>query len=489
MKNVLNIMIILFTVIISILLFFVLIKDDSESYEFKINGDTDIYLLLNGQYNDSGVIAFYNGKNYADKIIVTSDFDSSVVRTYTIKYEFKEVNKSLERRIHVDNFDNYFIVDYPTDLSNEIDLNIKIDTEKVDRYVLPDGSVKHENTTYKIDDNGTYSFTIYDKYNNSVTKNIVISNISTIDIIPTPIATLEPSPIATQEPIVTPTTNPTIVPTIVPSIEPTMEPESQKMEIHFIGSQVGYYDDSILIRTKKATIYMDGGRGAAAAVSYLKKMNVTTIDYVIGSHTEMDHIDAQADIIRQFDVKHALYPNSITNCGCSCTSDDVRNVTAALKEKNMTPEVQSVPSKLQIGDMTLYFIAPYTIGCNKNNNSFIFILQYGSTKFMFTGDADSDFNNQAQMENNAKSLGLSGIEADVVKYPHHGNMLLGDRFYKATKVKSIVVPNFGARQHPNQTVLNHLNDLGIKVYRQSDSSTGNILITSDGKTINFEMNV
>ncbi len=270
--------------------------------------------------------------------------------------------------------------------------------------------------------------------------------------------------------------------------EKPKEEKLGKLEIHFINAG-GYYDDAIFIKSDKAAIFIDGGRGKDAVVKYLHDLNVQKIDYVIGSHTEYDHIDAQAEVIKQFNVSHALYPNNITRCGCSCESIDVGNVNLALRNKNMTPEVQPIPSKLTIGNMTLYFIAPLSIGCNKNNNSFIFILQFGNNKFMFTGDADSNFNKSDELIAHAKSLGLSGIEADVFKYPHHGNQSLSDKLFDTMKTKYIVVPNVNASQHPTQYFRDKINAKGIKMYRQSDSKTGNILITSDGNNINFTMDV
>ncbi len=262
---------------------------------------------------------------------------------------------------------------------------------------------------------------------------------------------------------------------------------SSSLEIHFIAS--GFYDDAILIRTDKATIFMDGGRGEDKVVQYLSDLKIKTIDYVIGSHTEYDHIDAQGAVIRTFNVKHALYPNSITSCGCRCESTDVRKVVSALNSKNMKPEVQSVPSKLTIGDMTLYFLAPYKLGCNKNNNSFVFILQFGNTKFMFTGDAYSVFNDLNQMTQNAKTLGLSGFAVDVFKYPHHGNQALSTNLLDLLEAKSIIAPNYHAPDIPSKTMKDRIQSKGIKLYRQSDSSTGNILVKSDGKNITIKMNI
>ena len=55
--------------------------------------------------------------------------------------------------------------------------------------------------------------------------------------------------------------------------------------------------------------------------------------------------------------------------------------------------------------------------------------------------------------------------------------------------KYVVVPNNGAPGNPSKASLNRLADYKVKVYRQSDSKTGNILITSDGKNITFKMDV
>ena len=277
----------------------------------------------------------------------------------------------------------------------------------------------------------------------------------------------------------------------VPKEEPKKEPveeKPKKMEIHFINAG-GYYDDAILIRSDKATIYIDGGRGKDAVVKYLHELKINTIDYVIGSHTEYDHIDAQGEVIKQFNVKHAIYPNDITRCGCSCESNDVWRVNSALKSKNMQPEVQPVPSKLVVGDMTLYFLAPYKIGCNKNNNSFIFILQFGNNKFMFTGDADSALNDVNQLLTNAQKLGLTGIETNLLKYPHHGNQGLNDTFLDKIKASYVVVPNVNACTTPARVSIDKLNARNIKMYRQCDSKTGNILVTSDGKNINITMDI
>ena len=262
----------------------------------------------------------------------------------------------------------------------------------------------------------------------------------------------------------------------------------KNLEIHFMKADV-YYDDAILIRSNDTTIFIDGGRGYNSVIEYLDDLSITDIDYVIGSHTEYDHIDAQSLIIDKYNVKNVIYPNDIYNCGCRCDNKDVGKVKKSLDNKNIKATVQSVPSKLDIGDISLYFLAPFALYCNKNNNSFVFILKYYDNTFMFTGDADSAMHNYNKLNENAKKLGLSSAKVDVVKYPHHGNETLDNNFIDSVGAKYFIVPNSKFPRFPTKDNLNKLKNKGIEVYRQSDSKTGNILITSNGKDINFTMDI
>ena len=210
---------------------------------------------------------------------------------------------------------------------------------------------------------------------------------------------------------------------------------------------------------------------------------------MIGSHLDNDHIAAQADIINNFQVSEIYYPDDIFNCvkNGTCTSFDQEHIVDTLRSSNKTPKIIKPPKKVVVGDMTLYFLAPNKIGSNKNENSFIFILKYQNNTFMFTGDAGSQLSVDA-LQSNASSLGIS-LKIDVLKYPHHGNGHISSTFLSTAKPKYVIVPNYYAPKYPSAENQAKLNSYGITTYRQSDSSTGNILITSDGNKISIINNV
>ncbi len=480
---------------------------------FKLNDEKEVYLLLNGNYNDPKVEAIENEVDCSENVVINSNLDSSIAGDYTITYSLS--NNTLERIIHVSDFSEFFKIEYDSEtIVDSLVIQLTIDQEKISKYVLPDGSEKTSNETFTVSKNGDYTFTIYDQYGNKYDRVINIKNIRIIE----PLSGNCNASIDNGKTTINVNANKKIIKYVYNGVESTSNPyvfnkevkdnsvviydeDNQykeikcvtketlgTMKIHFINAG-GFYDDAILIQTNKATIWIDGGRGKEKIIPYLRSKGVSKIDYIIGSHTEYDHIDAEGEIIKNFDVKNVIYANSIYSCGCRCDNTDVRSVLSALNAKGMKASVQSVPSTLVIGNMTLYFIAPTTLTCNKNNNSFVFILKFGNNKFMFTGDSDSPLKDVNTLTANAKKLGLSNINVDVVKYPHHGNEYLSDNFINAVNAKNYVVPNMNRADVPNNNFRNEMKKRGVGVYRQSDSKTGNILITSDGTSIKFTMDV
>ena len=162
---------------------------------------------------------------------------------------------------------------------------------------------------------------------------------------------------------------------------------------------------------------------------------------------------------------------------------------------NKKPIIVKSPVRNIIGEMNLFFLAPTEIITNNgiaNENSFIFILKYYNNTFMFTGDAPNRERNVTKltetMNNLIRKSGISypqGLDVDVLKYPHHGNTSFTDDFLSAVKPEYVIVPNYYAAKYPNADNQAMLNKYGIKTYKQSDSSTGNIVIISDGNNISI----
>lgn len=502
----------------------VIVKGYSKN-SFSLKGDSEINIFKGEPYIEAGYVAYDELGNDISSAVTVSGSVNNVSGRYEITYALirNNIKKELKRIVNVLDLETYIELDSekPSNSSNKINL---IATGKDYSYtILPNG--KQDNSReieYEVSENGTYNFKVY-AGNKYILKTIVVNNIYK-DLVATCTITqgnnqifvtvdssggygeLEYSYLDktsysayTREKIyyfknkVKETTvkvkdkagNIKNISCSNPNIKVS------PLEIHFIAS--GHYDDSILIRSDDKVIYIDGGRSGCKNhdINYLKDLGITKIDYMIGSHVEYDHIQAQAYILDTFQVDRILYPVDIYTCvnTCHChDSNDNALVLDSLKRNNKKAEMVSIPTKIVAGDMTLYFIAPWNKVCNNNNNSFIFILTYSNNSFMFTGDTYSPLNDITTLTSYAQKLGLKNIDVDMLKYPHHGNSSLSDKVLNAIKPEIVIVPNYNASKYPTETNQKIVKSHGAKMYRQSDSSTGNLTLISDGNNIKVYMN-
>ena len=497
-----------------------------------LKGSTTIYLKVGDTYQEPGykVIDSVDG-NLGDKVTVTGRVDTSKVGTYKLIYSVTNnsgVTTSKKRVIVVMDSNISLTLNNEDYTNKNVNINIYVMDNFFDYLILPNGNkVTSKSYTYELSDNGEYKFIIYNKLGEKTEKSINVNNIDKVS--PTGscsgtygngksnITIKSSDNIGIQKYVidgVSYVNNNITLDREVSSVSvriydkalnskdiscslsksgsskpgsssPSSKPviKSKNMEIHFIYS--GHYDDAILIRTDNKVILIDSGRWNCRkkVTPYLKELGISKIDLMIGSHLHNNHIAAQGDILSNFTVDKIYYPDDIFNCASKKTCDkfDQENIVEALNKYNKKPEVIVPPKKVIVGEMELYFLAPNKIANNVNNNSFIFILKFYNNTFMFTGDARTTLtvNN---LQNNASLLGIS-LKIDMLKYPHHGNSSIPWDTLDRLNPEYVIVPNKGLAKYPNSDNRYRLSKKGIKVYKQSDSKTGNIVLLTDGNKI------
>ena len=148
-----------------------------------LNGDEIIYIVMGNNYEEPGfnAIDIVDG-NVNDKVLISNNVDINVEGEYLINYSITNTrgySNHVTRKVNVLNRESDLVVDYtinPRNLTNEdvvIKLNISSDYKKI---INPEGREINE-LEYVAEENGTYKFTIYDKYDRIIEKEIVIDNI------------------------------------------------------------------------------------------------------------------------------------------------------------------------------------------------------------------------------------------------------------------------------------------------------------------------
>ena len=248
----------------------------------------------------------------------------------------------------------------------------------------------------------------------------------------------------------------------------------QALKVNYINVGQG---DSILIQTPTGkNILIDGGKTdqTATVENYLHSAGVTTLDYVIATHADADHIGSLDSVIKDFNIGKVYMPN-VTN-----TTYTFADLLTAMQSKNLTFNRAKAGGNLDLGTgIEADFVGPvkdsYT---DANDYSAVLHLKYGSTSFLFTGDAET------QSESDMIASGAD-LQSTVLKVGHHGSSSsTSEAFLKAVNPKYAVIsvgPN--SYGHPTEEVLNRLSQHGISVLRTDVS--GSIVATSDGTDVTF----
>lgn len=232
--------------------------------------------------------------------------------------------------------------------------------------------------------------------------------------------------------------------------------------------------DSILIQVNNKVMLIDSGPKSEKErlVKYLDTLNLQTIDYVIATHPHEDHIGNMAYIINKYKVQAFYAPKASSN------TSDFENMIESLSRKNLKINIlKAGVSSINLGNNTkVEVLAPNLTNYeNLNNYSSIIKVTYGKISFLFTGDAESDLEDEVIN----KSYNL---KSDILKVGHHGSSTSTSKEFLSKIDPSIAIISVGEDNtygHPTKETLNTLSN--IKVYRTDINGT--IIISSNGESI------
>ncbi|MGE7121860.1 ComEC/Rec2 family competence protein [Peribacillus sp. NPDC046944] len=247
------------------------------------------------------------------------------------------------------------------------------------------------------------------------------------------------------------------------------EAAASNVKVHFINVGQG---DSILIQTGNENILIDaGGKGKGDdVVAYLKKQKVKTLNAVVSTHPDADHIGGLAYVINNLKVK-AVYAPKVSH-----TTQAYKDFLKAVKKKGLKIKKAKtgVVITTKAKNTSLKFLAPVKdYKKDLNNWSAVLLLKHNKKSFLFTGDAEE----KSEKDMLAKKVVPS---VDVLKVGHHGaKTSSSSAFIKKAKPKyAIISVGKNGYGHPTSTVVKRLNSIKAKIYRTDKS--GNIIFTSTG---------
>ncbi len=248
--------------------------------------------------------------------------------------------------------------------------------------------------------------------------------------------------------------------------------EVSTARVHFIDVGQG---DATLIQCGTHAMLIDAGdnnRGTAVQL-YLKKQGVKSLDYLILTHPDADHIGGADVIITKFPIGRVFMADYEKE------NKTYQEVIAALSDQKLKWSTPSPGRSYALGTAKFTILAPCGSYEDPNNSSIALLFQNGDNSFLFTGDAEKE------AEGDILEAGRS-VKADVYKVGHHGSdTASGTEFLKAVCPEFAVIScaEGNSYGHPHAEVLNSLRSMHVKVFRTDEQ--GSIIAESDGTRITW----
>lgn len=200
-----------------------------------------------------------------------------------------------------------------------------------------------------------------------------------------------------------------------------------------------------------------------------------SIDVVVATHPDKDHIGGLVDVIERYEVDLILESGRDNDTG----------IYRALREAIEEREVESVLARRGMTivldkDVFLKILFPDRDVSNVDSNdaSIIAQLVYGDTEFLFTGDAPK------KIENHLVAISGKELQSDVLKAGHHGSRTSSSELFVGFVSPKYVIISAGEDNrygHPHNEVIDLFNKFKISIL--GTYQKGTIIFESDGNII------
>jgi len=262
-------------------------------------------------------------------------------------------------------------------------------------------------------------------------------------------------------------------------------------ELRVTVIDVGNGGASLLEFPRGYTLLIDGGGfadnsvfdvGEKVIAPLLWRKKICTVDTLILTHPNSDHLNGLIYIAEHFHVKN-VWTNSEPRdtIGYALFMQVIRN------RKIFFPAYPQIPRKQRINGVELNLLHPPADFLerrssekwrNLNNNSLVVQVTLGSTSLLFPGDI------MAAAEKELVEVLGAKLSSSVLIAPHHGSRTSSSRIFLDAVSPEVVIISSGENhrfQLPNPEVLNRYEQGGYRIYRTNRD--GAVCLSTDGQDL------
>ncbi|MBM7572436.1 ComEC/Rec2 family competence protein [Aquibacillus albus] len=248
-----------------------------------------------------------------------------------------------------------------------------------------------------------------------------------------------------------------------------------KMDVHFIDVGQG---DSIFVELPNGKrLLIDGGPPSSGRklVNYLKNEGVESIDILISTHPDIDHLGGLIPVIEQFHVK------KIIDSGKLYYTPTYFHYIEEVYKRDIPVTIAKTGHSSQLAEgISVKILNSHRPLKTNNQSSIALLLSFKEIDFLLMGDVESDQELRMIQQHNLKS--------EILKVAHHGSATSSSyEFLQEVKPEMAVLSyskdnHYG---HPVRTIVDNLLRVGATIY--STAKAGDIVVTTDGTDYSIDV--
>lgn len=256
-------------------------------------------------------------------------------------------------------------------------------------------------------------------------------------------------------------------------LQPEASPNDAYLAVHFFDVGQG---DAIYIETPDGVqVLIDGGPNGQVLQHLAREMSFfdRTIDMVIGTHQDLDHVAGLNEVLASYEVASILRTEGE---GASPAAKQFV-LSAALAPDVLFARAGQVFALGASTTLTVLSPSADTTDWASNTGSVVVKLTYGDIDFMLTGDAPEG------IERYLVGAYAADLEAEVLKLGHHGsNTSSAAEFLAAVQPEYAVVSagKDNRYNHPHPDVLERVAVVGATVLSTKE---GTVSFYTDGSRV------
>ena len=251
--------------------------------------------------------------------------------------------------------------------------------------------------------------------------------------------------------------------------------QGEAFTVHYID--VGQAD-CILLENEGQFMLIDGGNrdDSQLVVSYLEQQGVQELAAVVCTHAHEDHVGGLPAVL-------AVYPTAVVYAPTRTYSSNIFDkFVYYTDQQGLEITIPQPGDSFTLGDVDLTILGPVKSYPDPNNTSIVIMAEYGSTRFLFTGDMEKEAENDMLDYWGEKY----NWNCDVLKSGHHGSSTSSSyRLIYATDPEYVVISvgKDNSYGHPHRETVALYQDAGLPMFRTDE--LGHVIATSDGTTVSL----